>query len=82
MARKSPHREQTDPPVAAPMPAPAETGSIPDPFALENLVVDQSYIQASGVKRVRTTVPILEAARARLCAGAPEPRLSETVFSY
>lgn len=30
----------------------------PDPFDLDNLVVDQNYVQAAGVKKLLTTIPI------------------------
>jgi hypothetical protein len=38
--------------------APAATPAAPDPFDLDNLVVDQNYIQAAGVKKLLTTIPI------------------------
>jgi hypothetical protein len=34
------------------------TGTPPDPFAPENLRLDQSYVEAAGVQKLLTTIPV------------------------
>jgi hypothetical protein len=36
----------------------AQSADPPDPFDLDNLVVDQNYLQTAGVKKLLTTIPI------------------------
>jgi hypothetical protein len=36
----------------------AEAAAAPDPFDLDNLRVDQSFIESCGVKKLLTTIPV------------------------
>jgi len=50
-------KESTAPKLVSPL-DPAETSATPDPFDLESLRLDQSFLTGAGVKRMLTTIPV------------------------
>ena len=47
----------------------------PDPFDLNNLRLDQSFVESAGVKKLLTTVPVRKPNPQDFCARPPQPRI-------